>query len=119
MRINFTIFMPVFLAFFFSAGQLNATCQSGGENKTLPIVLYLDAADVQAHQVDIGYEINYPGFLEFHLFDNDGKRIFLTSMVKEKGKHAMRLKKKKLASSKTYSYYFIYKGKQYHGSFKV
>lgn len=119
MRNFYTAICTCIVSTFLFSGQVAAHVPDGGDNETLPITLYLSAASIEANLVDISYEINYPGFLEFHLFDNDGKQIFLTSMVKNKGKHAMRLKKHKLISSETYSYYFIYKGKEYHGSFTV
>ena len=119
MRKLYAIFVPILLATGMGSGNLWAADNLGGENETLPITLYLDGATIQPNLVDIGYEINYPGFLEFHLFNKDGKRIFLTSMVKGKGKHAIKLKKNKLESAHTYTYYFFYKGKEYHGTFKV
>lgn len=81
------------------------------------IVLHLRPAMVSGNSVKLPYEIPYPGYIEFYLFDSDKKKIWEDFGVKAKGEHAQALRLDKLEKGKVYHYEFWYKGKPYPGKF--
>ena len=81
------------------------------------IILSLKPPLVQGNSVKLGYEIPYPGYIEFHLFGPDGQKIWQNFGVQEKGEHYQAIKRGPLESGATYTYEFWYKGKPYKGSF--
>lgn len=81
------------------------------------IVLHLMPAQVTESSVKLGYEIPYAGYIEFHLFDASGTKVWVDYGVREKGKYFQSLRKDKLTSGAQYSYQFWYKGKPYDGKF--
>ena len=82
------------------------------------IILNLKPPLVQGNSVKLGYEIPYPGYIEFHLFGPDGQKIWQNFGVQEKGEHYQAIKRSPLEDGVTYTYEFWYKGKPYKGSFK-
>lgn len=82
---QYTLFFSVLsISLLFSgSAQAGVTAGSGGES--MPIVLELEEAHLQPHLVDIRYEIYYPGFIEFHLFDQQGIRSTLPVWLNQKG----------------------------------
>lgn len=81
------------------------------------IILSLKPPLVQGNSVKLGYEIPYPGYIEFHLFDPEGKKIWQNFGVQEKGEHYQAVKRAPLEAGATYTFEFWYKGKPYKGSF--
>ena len=100
------------------------TAQAGGGNdqygisKGSPeIALHLKPALVSGNSVKLGYEIPYAGYIEFHLFDATGAKIWVDYGVREKGENYQALRKDKLTTGQVYVYQFWYKGKPYEGKF--
>jgi hypothetical protein len=87
------------------------------ESNTPEIVLHLRPPMVTGASIKLPYEIPYPGYIEFYLFDSEKKKIWQDFGVKEKGEHAQSLKSDKFDKGKTYFYEFWYKGKPYPGKF--
>ena len=81
--------------------------------------LHLKSPLVVGSSVKLGYEIAYPGYIEFYLFGPDGQKIWQNFGVQEKGEHYQSLKRSKLKEGATYSYEFWYKGKAYPGKFNT
>lgn len=81
------------------------------------IVLNLKTPLVSGNSVKLGYQIPYPGYIEFHLFGPDGTKIWQNFGVQEKGEHYQAIRRDKLEAGATYTYEFWYKGKPYPGKF--
>lgn len=81
------------------------------------IVLNLKPPVVSGTTVKLEYEIFYPGYIEFYLFDANKAKIWQDFGVREKGKHAQSLRADKLEKGKVYHFEFWYKGKPYPGKF--
>lgn len=88
-------------------------------NKAPAIALNLKDPLISGETIKIGYQIPYPGYIEFHLFDASGEKIWINSFVQEKGEHYQALKRSKMESGQTYTFDIWYKGKKYQGSFTV
>jgi hypothetical protein len=117
--------MLFFLAFLlsFNVGvhgtkAMPAGADSPAFSETAPeIVLHMKSPLVSGNSVKLGYEIPYPGYIEFHLFKADGEKIWQNFGVREKGEHYQAVRRDKLNSGETYHYEFWYKGKPYKGKF--
>ena len=83
------------------------------------IILHLKPPLVQGNSVKLGYEIPYPGYIEFYLFGPDKQKIWQNFGVQDKGEHYQSIKREPLESGATYYFEFWYKGKPYGGSFKA
>lgn len=83
------------------------------------IVLNMKPPMVTAAGVKLGYEIPYPGYIEFHLFDENHEKIWAAYGVREKGEHYQALRRDKLKEGSTYHFEFWYKGKPYPGKFSI
>jgi hypothetical protein len=81
------------------------------------IVLNLKPPIVSGATVKLPYEIFYPGYIEFYLFDANMVKIWQDFGVREKGAHAQALRADKLEKGKVYHFEFWYKGKPYPGKF--
>lgn len=81
------------------------------------VVLNLKSTLVSGNTVKIGFEIPYPGYIEFFLFDNTGKRLWYNAYVKDKGEQYLAFKREKLQSGAAYQFTLRYKGKDYPGTF--
>lgn len=81
------------------------------------IALNLKPPLISGNSVKLGYEIPYPGYIEFHLFGPDGTKIWQNFGVREKGEHAQAIRRDKLEPGATYTFEFRYKGKPYPGKF--
>ena len=80
--------------------------------------LYINDTRVTQKAVEIDYDITYGGFVEIHLFDEDGKKLWIHGVVNKKlGTYTFRIPLKPLEPGIRYNYYFLYKGEEYHGSF--
>jgi hypothetical protein len=83
------------------------------------IALNLLPPMVTAGSVKLQYEIPYPGYIEFYLFDSAQKKIWQDFGVRDKGNHVQSLKAEKFEKGKTYHFEFWYKGKAYPGKFSL
>ena len=81
------------------------------------IVLSLKPPLVQGNSVKLGYEIPYPGYIEFYLYGPDKQKIWQNFGVQDKGEHYQAIKRSPLEPGATYTFEFWYKGKPYSGSF--
>lgn len=81
------------------------------------IVLHLKSPLISGNSVKLGYEIPFPGYIEFHLFAPNGEKVWQNFGVRDKGEHYQAIRKDKLDSGATYTYEFWYKGKPYPGKF--
>jgi hypothetical protein len=84
-----------------------------------PIVLDLKPPMDGGSSIKLGYVIPYPGYIEFHLFDDKDQKIWVDYGVREKGEHYQSLKKEKLTPGLNYRYEFWYKGKPYSAKFSI
>lgn len=108
------------------AWSVTAWAQPGGGNDqygiskgTPEIALHLKQPLVSGNSIKLGYEIPYAGYIEFHLFDAAGTKIWVDYGVREKGEHVQALRVDKLTAGQSYKYEFWYKGKPYPGKFNV
>ncbi len=83
------------------------------------IILNLKPPLVQGNSVKLGYEIPYPGYIEFYLFGPDKQKIWQNFGVQDKGEHYQSVRRDPLEAGATYTFEFWYKGKPYRGSFKA
>lgn len=84
---------------------------------SVDVVMNLKTPLVKGDLIQIPYEIPYPGYIEFFLYDPAGERIWIDSKVREKGEHVQAFKRGPLKSGETYTFDFWYKGKKYSGKF--
>lgn len=83
-----------------------------------PPRLYINQTNMSPSFVEIAFDVNYGGFIEIHLFDEDDKKIWIYGRVFDKsGNYVFKIPNKPLISGKRYRYYFRYKGEEYNGSF--
>ncbi|MCB0841184.1 MAG: hypothetical protein KDD63_07050 [Bacteroidetes bacterium] len=81
--------------------------------------LYIGTIKKTPQYVEINYEITVPGFVELHLFDPDGNKVWIKGRVTDRTGFdkipipAQGLKRK----GERYTYFLRYKGKDYSGSF--
>ena len=83
------------------------------------VVLTMKGTVQNSNTVAVSYSIPYPGYVEFVLFNSEGKKIWYGAGVKERGDHSQKLKRDKMEAGTTYSYQLKYKGKTYSGTFDV
>ena len=80
--------------------------------------LYINNTRVADKYIEIDYDITFGGFVELHLFDENDKKIWIHGEVNKKlGSYTFRIPAKPLTPGVRYTYYFLYKGEEYHGSF--
>ncbi|MDX1906804.1 MAG: hypothetical protein SF053_07190 [Bacteroidia bacterium] len=80
--------------------------------------LYINSTVNSTDFVEIIYEVNSPGFIELHLFDKAGKKIWIKGKVTDKaGADAIKIPRKPLVKDDRYTFVLKYKGKDYNGSF--
>jgi len=80
--------------------------------------LYIKEVTVYEKYVSIVYEINYPGFVELHLFDPEGDKIWINGEVAdESGKNEYKIARDPMEEGKRYSFTLKYKGKDYTRGF--
>ena len=83
------------------------------------IVLNMKPPQVTASGVKLGYDIPYPGYIEFHLYNDAGEKIWADYGVHEKGENYQSLRRDKLKEGIVYRFEFWYKGKPYPGKFSL
>jgi len=113
-----TFFLGLFMAFQLHLGSPAPQQAELGTVMSEPdIVLSLKPPLVSGNAVKLGYQIPYPGYIEFHLFGPDGTKIWQNFTVREKGEYYQSVKRSPLEAGATYRYEFWYKGKPYEGTF--
>lgn len=111
-------FFAIIFSVFFGAADAPLIGVPATLSETAPeIVLHLKQPMSSGNSVKLGYEIPYPGYIEFYLFKPDGERIWQNFGVKDKGEHYQAVRLDKLDSGTVYNYEFWYKGKPYKGQF--
>lgn len=90
-----------------------------GLKETPSIALSLKLPLTSGSSVKLGYEIPYAGYVEFHLYDATGTKIWADYTVQERGLHYQTLRMDKLKSGQQYLYEFWYKGRPYPGKFSI
>ncbi len=84
----------------------------------IPPRLYINQTVVASDSVRINYEINYGGFVELHLFDEEGKKVWINGNVKRRlGRYVFQIPSRPLKAEMRYTFFLRYKGEEYHGSF--
>ncbi|MEZ4772091.1 MAG: hypothetical protein R3D00_02835 [Bacteroidia bacterium] len=80
--------------------------------------LYITKLEQKADVVEIAYEITMSGFVELHLFDPDGKKVWIKGRVTDRvGVDKILIPRAPLKSGQRYTYFLRYKGRDYPGSF--
>ncbi len=80
--------------------------------------LYITGTEMATKAVVIKYDVTYAGFVELHLFDQEGSKVWIKGKVVDKvGSHVFPIPRKPLASGSRYSFILKYKGGEYSGSF--
>lgn len=81
------------------------------------IALSITGTLLNEGSIKIGYKIPYDGYIEFHLYDANDKKVWITSWVKDKGEYYLAINRTKLEAGMEYRFDFIYKGKKFTGKF--
>ncbi|MDX2248528.1 MAG: hypothetical protein SF052_17215 [Bacteroidia bacterium] len=80
--------------------------------------LYITKLEQKPEFVEIAYEITMAGFVELHLFDPEGKKVWIKGRVTDRiGVDKILVPRSPLKSGQRYTYFLRYKGKDYSGSF--
>ncbi|MEM7367342.1 MAG: hypothetical protein AAF587_02005 [Bacteroidota bacterium] len=80
--------------------------------------LYIKSETVRNEFVEIVYEVTFEGFVELHLFNPDGKKIWIKGKVTDRqGLDKIRIPRKPLNDGERYTFKLKYKGKEYEGRF--
>jgi hypothetical protein len=81
--------------------------------------LYMGTTKKTPEYVELNYEITVPGFVELHLFDPDGTKVWIKGRVTDRvGFDKIRIPAKGLKrSGERYTYFLRYKGEDYESSF--
>ncbi|MEZ4825964.1 MAG: hypothetical protein R3C61_06675 [Bacteroidia bacterium] len=93
-----------------------ATSKAG--KPTVDPRLYITKLEQKPEFVEITYEITMAGFVELHLFDPDGKKVWIKGRVTDRiGVDKILIPRSPLKSGQRYTYFLRYKGKDHSGSF--
>ena len=81
--------------------------------------LYITSIKKTPDYVELTYEITMAGFVELHLFDPEGKKVWIKGRVTDRtGYDKIRIPAKGLkAKGERYTFILKYKGKDISGSF--
>ncbi len=81
--------------------------------------LYVEEITIYDTYIDVKYEVNYPGFVELHLFDPEGEKVWIKGVVADhSGIHHFKISRKPMVEGKRYSFIMKFKGKDYSRSFQ-
>ena len=113
-----TFLLALLFSFQLQSAPVTPATEAGVVEAVGPeIVLNLKPPLISGNSIKLGYEIPYPGYIEFHLFNPDGEKIWQSFGVKPKGEHYQALRRDKMEPGATYTFEFRYKGKPYPGKF--
>ncbi|MEM6633346.1 MAG: hypothetical protein AAF694_26980 [Bacteroidota bacterium] len=80
--------------------------------------LFIKKIQVYDSYVSVTYELNFPGFVELHLSNPEGRKIWIRGKVADQvGVHSVKINREPMEKGKRYSFILKYKGKDYSGSF--
>ncbi|RMG20163.1 MAG: hypothetical protein D6730_20370 [Bacteroidetes bacterium] len=80
--------------------------------------LYLNATEVHPQYIELKYEISNPGYVELHLIDKEGNKVWIKGVVHDtQGEQRFRIPRKPLEPGQRYTFVLKYKGRDYRGSF--
>ena len=80
--------------------------------------LYYKDAKIMERYVELQYEITNPGYVELHLTNREGKKVWIKGKVHDKsGDQYFRIPRKPLKADERYTFVLKYKGRDYSGSF--
>jgi len=80
--------------------------------------LYLTGTSSTSSHVIITYDITFAGFVELHLFDAAGKKVWIHGIAeKEIGSHEMHVPAKNMKHGEPYKFILKYKGQDHKGDF--
>ena len=80
--------------------------------------LFIKKIQVHDTYVSVTYELNFPGFVELHLSNPEGRKIWIRGKVADQaGIHSVKINREPMEEGKRYSFILKYKGKDYSGSF--
>lgn len=107
------VLLIAFALSFLMAPALSPTLSAQGMPR-----LYITGTQVAPNAVLLKYDVTYAGFVELHLFDQQGEKIWIKGDVVDKvGAHIFPISRKPLKKGERYSYILKYKGREYTGSF--
>lgn len=112
----------ILLGLFIASLQFSFT-QTGAQGKIATAfsdIPRLSLGEIQIFDefIEIPYEINFGGFVELHLKNDERETIWVKRVVNDKmGNYALRIARKPLEANKRYSFEIKYKGRDYFGSF--
>ncbi len=80
--------------------------------------LYAESPVNKGEYVEIVYDINFPGFVQLCLFNEEKEQIWIKGRVTDRvGKDYFRISTNPLKAGARYTFILKYKGKDYPGSF--
>lgn len=80
--------------------------------------LYIGQINNLDKSVEIQYEITMPGYVELHLFDPKGKKIWLKGQVRnKKGNYYIRIPSEPMEKNARYEFVLKFKGREEKSSF--
>lgn len=79
--------------------------------------LYMGSTSQNGTNIEVAYEITVPGFVELHLIDPAGKKIWIKGFVKQKGNHVFKIPTEPMKKNEKYEFLLKYKGKEEKGWF--
>lgn len=74
--------------------------------------LYMGSTTQNGTNMEVAYEITVPGFVELHLIDPSGKKIWIKGFVKDKGNHVFKIPVEPMKKNEKYEFILKYKGKE-------
>lgn len=72
--------------------------------------LYMGSSSQSGTNIEVPYEITVPGFVELHLIDPSGKKIWIKGVVKPKGNHVFKIPVEPMKKNEKYEFILKYKG---------
>lgn len=88
-----------------------------GQTRSADLRLYITGTVPEKDYIEIRYDITAPGFVELHLMDASGKKLWIKGKVTDrKGLDYIRVPRAPLKPGERYPYILKYKGKDYSGT---
>lgn len=79
--------------------------------------LYMGSSTLNGTNMEVAYEITIPGFVELHLIEQSGKKIWIKGYVKSKGNHIFKIPVEPMKKNERYDFILKYKGMEEKGWF--
>jgi hypothetical protein len=75
--------------------------------------LYLGSANLVGKMMEVGYEITTPGYVELHLIDANGKKVWIKGQVRNKKvTYTFKIPTEPMTKNMRYEYLLRFKGKE-------